>query len=72
MTNQSVPLAGERFPSCLESDQDQVISKNARMTSLVPRSTVSLLKGVSRVVQGGNRGVATVMADLPEEHVSWI
>ena len=40
------------------------------MTSLVPRSTVSLLKGVSRVAQGGNRGVATVMADLPEEHVS--
>ena len=29
MTNQSVPLAGERFTSCLELDQDQVISKNA-------------------------------------------
>ena len=50
----------------------QETQASERMTSLVPRSTVSLLKGVSRVVQGGNRGVATVMADLPEEHVSWI
>ena len=30
VTNQSLPLAGERFPSCLESDQDQVISKKRK------------------------------------------
>ena len=42
------------------------------MTSMLPRSSACLLKGVSKaVMQGGNRGVATVMADLPEEHVSF-
>ena len=38
---------------------------------MLPRSSVCLLKGVSKAVQGGSRGVATVMADLPEEHVSF-
>lgn len=37
---------------------------------MLPRSSVCLLKGVSKAVQGGSRGVATTMADLPEEHVS--
>ena len=42
------------------------------MASMLPRSSVCLLKGVSKaVMQGGSRGVATVMADLPEEHVSF-
>ena len=41
------------------------------MTSMLPRSSVCLLKGASKAVQGGSRGVATVMADLPEEHVSF-
>ena len=42
------------------------------MASMLPRSSGCLLKGVSKaVMQGGNRGVATVMADLPEEHVSF-
>ena len=38
---------------------------------MLPRSSVCLLKGVSKAVQGGSRGVATTMADLPEEHVSF-
>ena len=42
------------------------------MASMLPRSSVCLLKGASKaVMQGGSRGVATVMADLPEEHVSF-
>ena len=42
------------------------------MASMLPRSSGCLLKGVSKaVMQGGSRGVATVMADLPEEHVSF-
>ena len=41
------------------------------MTSILPRSSACLLKVVNKAVQGGNRGVATVMADLPEEHVSF-
>ena len=43
------------------------------MASMLPRSSGCLLKGASKAVmqQGGSRGVATVMADLPEEHVSF-
>ena len=41
------------------------------MTSMLPRSSACLLNVVNKAVHGGNRGVATVMADLPEEHVSF-
>ena len=41
------------------------------MTSMLPRSSACLLKVVNKAVHGGSRGVATVMADLPEEHVSF-
>jgi len=42
------------------------------MASMLPRSSGCLLKGVSKAVMpGGSRGVATVMADLPEEHAAW-
>ena len=45
--------------------------KGSEMASMLPRSTACLLKGASKAMQGSSRGVATVMADLPDEHVSF-
>ena len=55
VTNQSVPLAPQRFPSCLESDQDLAIPKFPRNAS--ERKDDQLGAEVDGVpAQGGQQG----------------
>ena len=74
LTNQSLPPSRGCYLAWTQIGLQHTSVQKAcirEITKMLPRSSVCLLKGVNNAMQGLNRGVATVMADLPEEHVSF-